>query len=180
MVESERNDLRQQLQRLQDENDLIKSYMNRLPSEIEYQKLKQSHQILEEQLKQSNQTTTEYRKEKNDLKKQILAHQRKIDEQQQKIQSHESSMNTILLNAKCLTMDERVETEKKFKELNQIVQQLNEKLNEEKLNRKHEQHLNENNSRTLKSLSNDITQKEQKIKEMTCLLRQVTLFTFCI
>ena len=54
---------------LQDENDLLKSYMNRLPSEIEYEKLQQSHRILQDQLEQSNQTVTEYRKEKNQLKK---------------------------------------------------------------------------------------------------------------
>ncbi|CAF3342686.1 unnamed protein product [Rotaria sp. Silwood1] len=172
IVESERNDLRQQLQHLQDENDLIKSYMNRLPSEIEYQKLQQAHQILEDQLKQSNQTLIDYRKEKNYLKKQLLTYQRTINEQQQTIQSHELSIDKSLLNAKCLTIDERIETEKKFKEFNQIIQQLNEKLNEEKLNRKHDQYLNENNTCTVKSLSNDIAKKEQIIKEMTNLLRQ--------
>ncbi|CAF4365416.1 unnamed protein product, partial [Rotaria sp. Silwood2] len=133
IVESERNDLRQQLQHLQDENDLIKSYMNRLPSEIEYQKLQQSHQILEDQLKQSNQTLVDYRKEKNHLKKQLLTYQRTINEQQQTIQSHELSTDKSLLNAKCLTIDERIETERKFKEFHQIIQQLNENLNEEKL-----------------------------------------------
>ncbi|CAF1238610.1 unnamed protein product [Rotaria magnacalcarata] len=172
IVECERNDLRQQLQHLQDENDLIKSYMNRLPSEIEYQKLRQSHQILEDQLKQSNQTVIESRKEKNHLKKQLITYERTINEQQQKIQSHESSSDKTLLNAKCLTMDERVETEKKFKQLNQTIQQLNEKLNEEKLLRKHDQYLNEINTRTLQSLSNEIAKKEQTIKETTNLLRQ--------
>ncbi|CAF3528436.1 unnamed protein product [Rotaria socialis] len=172
IVECERNDLRQQLQHLQDENDLIKSYMNRLPSEIEYQKLKQSHQILEDQLKQSSQTVIESRKEKNHLKKQLITYERTINEQQQKIQLHESSSDKTLLNAKCLTMDERVETEKKFKQFNQTIQQLNEKLNEEKLLRKHDQYLNETNTRTLQSLSNEIAKKEQTIKETTHLLRQ--------
>jgi len=69
LVESERNELRQQLQNLQDENDLIKSYLNRLPSEIEYEKLRQSYKILDDQLKESNQIINEYRKEKNHLKK---------------------------------------------------------------------------------------------------------------
>jgi hypothetical protein len=147
--------------------------MNRLPSEIEYEKLQQSHQILQDQLKQSNQTLIEYRKEKIQLKKQLITYQRNIDEQQQTIQSQESLTDKSLLNAKCLTIDERIETDKKFEEFNRIIQQLNEKLNEEKLIRKHDQHLNENNISTVQSLSNDIAKKEENIREMTSLLRQV-------
>jgi len=168
-VESERNNLRQQLQHLQDENDLIKSYMNRLPSEIEYEKLRQSYQILEDQFKQSNQTIIEYRKEKNHLKKQLLNYETKINEREQIIQSPDKS----LLNAKCLTIDERIETEKKFQEFNQIIQQLNEKLNSEIFNNKHNQHLHDNNLQTVQSLTNDIAKKEQTIREMKNLLRQV-------
>jgi len=147
--------------------------MNRLPSEIEYEKLQQSHQILQDQLKQSNQTLMEYRKEKIQLKKQLITYQRNIDEQQQTIQSQEFLTDKSLLNAKCLTIDERIETEKKFEEFNRIIQQLNEKLNEEKLIRKHDQHLNENNISTVQSLSNNIAKKEENIREMTSLLRQV-------
>ena len=173
IVESERNNLRQQLQHLQDENDLIKSYMNRLPSEIEYEKLQQSRQILQDQLKQSNQTVIEYRKEKTHLKKQLITYQRNIDEQQQTIKSQELLTDKSMLNAKCLTIDERIETEKKFEEFKKIIQELNEKLNEEKLIRKHDQHLNENNIHTVESLSNDVAKKEQSIRQMTSLLRQV-------
>ncbi len=171
-VESERNNLRQQLQHLQDENDLIKSYMNRLPSEIEYEKLRQSYQILEDQFKQSNQTIIEYRKEKNHLKKQLLNYETKINEREQIIQSPDKS----LLNAKCLTIDERIETEKKFQEFNQIIQQLNEKLNVEIFNNKHNQHLHDNNLQTVQSLTNDISKKEQTIREMKNLLRQVKIY----
>ncbi|CAF1566573.1 unnamed protein product, partial [Adineta steineri] len=71
------------------ENELIKSYMNRLPSEIEYEQLKQSYRILQDQIKQSDQTLVEYRKEKVQLKKQLITYQRNIDEQQQTIKSHE-------------------------------------------------------------------------------------------
>lgn len=173
IVESERNNFRQQLQHLQDENDLIKSYMNRLPSEIEYEKLQQSNQILQDQLKQSNETIIEYRKEKIQLKKQLSTYQRNIDEQQQKLKSQELLTDKPMLNAKCLTIDERIETEKKFEEFKKIIQELNEKLNEEKLIRKHDQHLNENNIHTVESLSNNIAKKEQCIKEMTSVLRQV-------
>jgi hypothetical protein len=169
LIESERNNLRQELQHLQDENDLIKSYMNRLPSEIEYEKLRQSHQILEDQLKQSNQTIIEYRKEKNDLKKQIITYEQK----QQTIKSSELSSEKILLNTKYLTIDERIERDQKFEELNKIIQQLNEKLNQEKLNKKHDQYLNEKNIQIVQSLTNDITKKEQTINELTNLLRQV-------
>lgn len=157
----------------------MKSYMNRLPSEIEYQKLIQSHQILEDQLKQSNQTIFEYRKEKNLLKKQLVTHQSVISEQQQKIKSHELSLDKSMLNAKCLTIDERLETEKKFKEFNEIIKQLNEKLNQETLDRKHEQHINENNLQTVQSLTSDITKKEQIIKEMKNQLRQVHQLENC-
>jgi len=169
LIESERNNLRQELQHLQDENDLIKSYMNRLPSEIEYEKLRQSHQILEDQLKQSNQTIIEYRKEKNHLKKQIITYEQK----QQTIKSSELSSEKFLLNTKCLTIDERIERDQKFEELNKIIQQLNEKLNQEKLNKKHDQYLNEKNLQIVQSLTNDITKKEQTINELTNLLRQV-------
>ncbi|CAF3817123.1 unnamed protein product [Adineta steineri] len=172
IVECERNKLRQELQCLQDENELIKSYMNRLPSEIEYEQLKQSYRILQDQLKQSDQTLVEYRKEKVQLKKQLITYQRNIDKQQQTIKSHESLTDKSMLNAKCLTIDERIETEKKFEEYNRIIQQLNEQLNQEKLNKKHDQHLNESNMRTVDSLSNDIGKKQQTIKEMTNLLRQ--------
>ncbi|CAF0805021.1 unnamed protein product [Adineta steineri] len=172
IVECERNKLRQELQCLQDENELIKSYMNRLPSEIEYEQLKQSYRILQDQLKQSDQTLVEYRKEKIQLKKQLITYQRNIDEQQQTIKSHESLTDKSMLNAKCLTIDERIETEKKFEEYNKIIQQLNEQLNQGKLNKKHDQHLNESNMRTVDSLSNDIGKKQQTIKEMTNLLRQ--------
>ncbi|CAF0778928.1 unnamed protein product [Adineta steineri] len=172
IVECERNKLRQELQCLQDENELIKSYMNRLPSEIEYEQLKQSYRILQDQLKQSDQTLVEYRKEKIQLKKQLITYQRNIDEQQQTIKSHESLTDKSMLNAKCLTIDERIETEKKFEEYNKIIQQLNEQLNQEKLNKKRDQHLNESNMRTVDSLSNDIGKKQQTIKEMTNLLRQ--------
>ena len=151
----------------------MKSYLNRLPSQIEFEKLQQSHRILEDQLKQSNQTLTEYRKEKNQLKKQIIIYKNTIDQQEQTIKSQELTKDKPLLNAKCLTMDERIETEKKFEEFNKIIQQLNEKLNEEKLNKKHDQHINENNIKTVQSLSNDIAKKEQTIREMTSLLRQV-------
>jgi len=175
IVESERNNLRQQLQHLQDENDLMKSYLNHLPSQIEYQKLQQSHQILDDQLKQSNQTLIEYRKEKNQLKKQIIIYKNTIDQQEQTIKSQELTKDKPLLNAKCLTMDERIETEKKFEEFNKIIQQLNEKLNQEKLNKKHDSHINDNNIRTVQSLSNDIAKKEQTIREMTTLLRQVDI-----
>jgi len=169
LIESERNNLRQELQHLQNENDLIKSYMNRLPSEIEYEKLRQSHQILEDQLKQSNQTIIEYRKEKNHLKKQIITYEQK----QQTIKSSELSSEKFLLNTKCLTIDERIERDQKFEELNKIIQQLNEKLNQEKLNKKHDQYLNEKNLQIVQSLTNDITKKEQTINELTNLLRQV-------
>ncbi|CAF1149642.1 unnamed protein product [Adineta ricciae] len=174
IVESDRDDLRRRLQILQDENDLLKSYMNRLPSEIEYEKLQQSHRILQDQLEQSNQTVTEYRKEKNQLKKQLVTYQRRIDEQQQQfsIKSQESMSDQSIFNAKCLTIDERIETQKKFEELNKIIQQLNEQLNKEKSNRKHDQHLNETNVHTVESLSIDLAKKEQTIKEMTNLLRQ--------
>ncbi|CAF0778961.1 unnamed protein product [Adineta steineri] len=172
IVECERNKLRQELQCLQDENELIKSYMNRLPSEIEYEQLKQSYRILQDQLKQSDQTLVEYRKEKIQLKKQLITYQRNIDEQQQTIKSHESLTDKSILNAKCLTIDEKIETEKKFEEYNRIIQQLNEQLNQEKLNKKHDQHLNESNMRTVDSLSNDIGKKQQTIKEMTNILRQ--------
>ena len=151
----------------------MKSYMNRLPSQIEYQKLQQTHQILQDQCKQSNQTLVEYRKEKNQLKKQLTTYQHTVNEQQQTIKTHELSADKSLLNAKCLTIDERIETDKKFEEFNKIIQQLNEKLNEEQLNRKHDQRLNENNIRTVESLSNDIAKKEQSIREITSLLRQV-------
>jgi hypothetical protein len=147
--------------------------MNRLPSDIEYQRLQQSHQILEDQLQQSKQTIVEYQKEKHQLKKQMITYQRTIDEQQQTIKTHDKSSEKSLLNAKCLTIDERLETKNKFEEFKIIIEQLNEKLNEEKLNRKHDQHLNENNMHTVESLSNDIAKKEQIIREMTSLLRQV-------
>ena len=167
---------------LQDENDLLKSYMNRLPSEIEYEKLQQSHRILQDQLEQSNQTVTEYRKEKNQLKKQLITYQRRIDEQQQQssIKSHESISDQSIFNAKCLTIDERIETQKKFEELNKVIQQLNEQLNKERSNRKHDQHLNETNVHTVESLSIDLAKKEQTIKEMTNLLRQVKPRVFCL
>ncbi len=175
-VESERNNLRQQLQHLQDENDHLKSYMNRLPSEIEYQKLRQSYQILEDQFKQSNQMNNEYRKEKSSLKKQLITFQHTIDEQKRTIKTHELSTDKSLLNAKCLTIDERKERDQKFEEYNRIIEQLKEKLNEEILNKKQNQHVNENNIRTVQSLTNDIAKKEQTIKEITSLLRQVDLF----
>jgi hypothetical protein len=152
----------------------MKSYLHHLPSQIEYQKLQQSHQILEDQLKQSNQTVIEYRKEKTQLKKQLISNQQTIDQQQQQIiKSQELSADKVLLNAKCLTIDERIETEKKFEEFHKLVQQLSEKLNEEKITRKRDQHLNENNIRTVQSLSNDVAKKEQTIREMTSRLRQV-------
>ncbi|CAF1555867.1 unnamed protein product [Adineta ricciae] len=174
IVENDRDDLRRRLQILQDENDLLKSYMNRLPSEIEYEKLQQSHRILQDQLEQTNQTVAEYRKEKNELKKQLFTCQRRIDEQQQQssIKSHESMSDQSIFNAKCLTIDERIETQKKFEELNKIIQQLNEQLNKERSNRKHDQHLNETNVHTVESLSIDLAKKEQTIKELTNLLRQ--------
>jgi len=87
------------------------------------------------QLKQSNQTLTEYRKEKNQLKKQLLTCQNTIEQQEQTIKSQEITADKSLLNAKCLSIDERIETEKKFEEFNKLIQQLNDKLNEEKLNR---------------------------------------------
>ena len=170
-IQSERNDLRQQLQHLQNENDLLKSYMNRLPSEIEYEKLRQSYRILEDQLKQSNETNIEYRKEKNQLKKQLITVQQTINEQKQTIKSVE----IVPFNAKCLTIDERNERDKKFEEFNRIIEQLNERLHEEILNKKQNQYLNENNIQTVQSLTNDIAKKEQTIKEMTSLLRQVDL-----
>lgn len=171
LVESERNNLRQELQNLQNENDLIKTYMNRLPSEIEYEKLKQSYQILQDQYKQSNQTIVEYRKEKNHLKKQILIYEQ---QQQQSIKkSSDLSEEKILLNAKCLTVDERNERDKKYEEFNQIIQQLNEKLNEENISLKQYQNLNENNIKTVQSLTNDLKKKEQFIKDLTNQLRQV-------
>jgi chromosome segregation ATPase len=150
--------------------------MNRLPSEIEYEKLRQSYQILEDQFKQSNQTIIEYRKEKNHLKKQLLTHQHTIDQQKQTIKSQELSSDKSLLNAKCLTIDERIDRDQKFEELNRIIQQLNIKLNEEILHRKQDQHLIDNNVKTLHSLTNDMAKKEQTIKEMTSLLRQVDIF----
>ncbi|UJR33912.1 hypothetical protein I4U23_021331 [Adineta vaga] len=173
IVENDRTNLRQQLQLLQDENDLIKSYMNRLPSEIEYEKLQQSHRILQDQFEQSNQTITEYRKEKNQLKKQFIIYQRQMDEQQQySMKSQETLSDKSMFNAKCLTIDERIETQKKFEEFNKTIQQLNQQLNEEKSNRKHDQRLNETNIHTVESLSNELAKKEQTIKEITSLLRQ--------
>lgn len=174
-MKSERDNLRQQLQQLQDENDLLRSYMNRLPSEIEYEKLRQSHQILEDQLKQSHQTNTEHRKEKNHLKKQLIAFQHTIVEQTQTIKSHELSAEKSPLNAKCLTIDERMERDHKFEEFNRTIEQLKEKLHEEISNKKHHQHVNENNVRTVQSLTNEIAKKEQSVREMTSLLRQVEL-----
>lgn len=165
---------------LQDENDLIKSYMNRLPSEIEYEKLQQSHQILQDQLEQSNQTVTEYRKEKIQLKKQLVTYQRRIDEQQPSMKSQESVSDQSVFNAKCLTIDERIETQKKFEELNRIIQQLKEQINQERSDRKHDQRLNETNIHTVESLSNDLAKKEQTIKEMTNLLRQVKPTISCL
>jgi hypothetical protein len=146
--------------------------MNRLPSEIEYERLQQAHRILQDQLEQSNQTVAEYRKEKTDLKRQLITRQRQIEEQQS-AKSQESIVDKSMLNAKCLTMDERIQTEKKFAEMNLIIQQLNDQLNEAKRNRKEDQRLNENNVRTVESLANDVAKKEQSIREMTNLLRQV-------
>ena len=172
-IESERNTLRQQLQHLEDENDLLKTYMNRLPSEIEYQRLRQSYQILEDQLKLSQQTNVEYRKEKNDLKKQLNTFQHTIIEQTQTIQSHELSMDKSHFNAKCLTIDERKERDQTFEELNQIIEQLKEKLTEEISTKKHHQHLNDKNIHTVQSLTNEIAKKEQNIKQITNLVKQV-------
>lgn len=146
--------------------------MNRLPSEIEYEKLRQSHQILQDQLTQSNQTIIEYRKEKTHLKKQLL-----ISEQQlTKKSSPDLSQEKVLLNAKCLTIDERNERDRKYEEFNHKIQELNEKLNEEKIHQKNYQYLNENNIKTVQSLTNEVLKKEQNIKELTNYLRQVN---FC-
>ncbi len=171
MIESERNNLRQELQHLQNENDLMKSYMNRLPSEIEYEKLRQSYQILEDQLKQSNQIIIEYRKEKNHLKKQLITYEQQIPII--KSSPSELSSDKNLLNAKCLTIDERIERDQKYEEFNKIIKELNEKLSKEILNRKHNQHINENNIQIVQALTKDIEKKEQTIKEMTNRLRQV-------
>lgn len=149
--------------------------MNRLPSEIEYERLQQSHRILQDQLEQSNQTVSDYRKEKTQLKKQLIAQQRQMDEQQQQhsIKSQESIADKSMFNAKCLTMDERVQTEKKFDELNETIRQLKQQLDEEKSCRKEDRRLNENNMRTVESLANEMAKKEQCIKDLTRLSRQV-------
>ena len=148
--------------------------MNRLPSEIEHEKLRQSYQILEDQLKQSHQTNVEYRQEKNHLKKQLMTSQHTITEQTQLIQSHQAlTMDKVHLNAKSLTIDERKARDEKFFEFNRMIEQLNEQLRKEIENQKHHQHVNENNIRTVQSLSDNLAKKEQTIKEMNTLLRQV-------
>ena len=173
-IESERNQLRHELQRVQDENDLLKSYMNRLPSEIEYEKLRQSHQILEDQLKQSHQTNIEYRKEKTQLKKQLITSQHTIAEQTQTIQSHQAlAYDKSSLNAKALTIDERKERDEKFEEFNRIIEQLQGRLQEEMNKKQHQQYVNEKNIQTVQSLTENLANKEQTIKEMNVLLRQV-------
>lgn len=171
-IENERNDLRERLQRIQDENDLIKTYMNRLPSEIEYEKLRQSHQILEDQLKQSNQTIVEYRKEKVQLKKQLINQQKTILEEKKQ----DLAVAKPLLNEKSLTKDERIERDTKYEEFRRMIEDLKEKLDEESQNRKQNQYLNEKNTKIVQSLTTDLEKKEQGIKELTHLLRQVEIF----
>ena len=172
-VESERNDLRRELQHVQDENELMKTYMNRLPSDIEYQKLQQSFQILEDQFKQSKQTLAEHRQEKNQLKKLLTTYQQTIDDQERKLQTMPVASDPSMFNAKCLTIDERVENEKQLEHLKKIIRELNETLHQEQQTRKEQQYLQETNQRTVQSLSNEIDKKEQTIKEISGLLRQV-------
>ena len=133
--------------------------------------------MLEDQLKQSNQINNEYRKEKNSLKKQLTVSQNTIEEQKHTIKTRELSMDKSLLNAKCLTIDERKERDMKFEELNRIIGQLKEELTHEMINKKQSQHLNENNIRTVQSLTNEISKKEQTIKEVTGFLRQVMIYS---
>lgn len=150
--------------------------MNRLPSEIEYEKLRQSYAILEDQLKQSHQTNNEYRQEKNHLKKQLITSQQTIVEQTQMIQTHQAlTKDKVHLNAKSLTIDERRERDEKFEEFHRIIEQLNEQLRKEIDSRKHHQHVNENNIRTVQSLTDNLAKKEQTIKEMNTRLRQVQI-----
>lgn len=148
--------------------------MNRLPSEIEYEKLRQSHEILSDQLKQSHQTNNEYRQEKIQLKKQLITYQHTIAEQTQTIQSHQAlTYEKSFLNAKSLTIDERKERDEKFDEFNRIIEQLKERLQEEITNKKHQTYVNEQNVQTVQSLTDNLAKKEQTIKEMNTLLRQV-------
>ena len=155
----------------------MKSYINRLPSDVEHEKLQQSYRILEGQLKQSEQTLIDYRKDKQQLKKQLVTYQKTLDEQREQIKAAERCSEPAMFNAKCLSIDERIETDKKFTELNRTIQELNEKLNDERLQRQHDHRLNESNIRTVESLSNAIAKSEQTIREMTALLRQVRIFS---
>lgn len=147
--------------------------MNRLPSDIEYQKLQQSFQILDDQFKQSKQTLAEHRKEKNQLKKLLVTYQQTIDDQERKLQTMPVASDPSMFNAKCLTIDEKVENEKQLEHLKKIIRELNDTLNQEKQHRKEQQYLQETNQRTVQSLSNEIDKKEQTIKETSGLLRQV-------
>ena len=151
----------------------MKSYINRLPSDVEHEKLQQSYRILEDQWKQSQQTLLDYRRDKHQLKMQLVAYQQTIDEQRDQIKSAQRCSEPAMLNAKCLSIDERIETEKKFAELNRTIEELNDKLNDERAQRQHHHQLNESNIRTVESLSNAVAKSEQTIREMTALLRQV-------
>ena len=149
--------------------------MNRLPSEIEYEQLRQNYQILENQLQQSNQTIVDYRKEKVQLKKQLSQQETFLEQQKQLINKQESTMNKPLLNEKSLTKDERIERDEKYQQFTNIIENLNQKLNEEIQNRKQNQYLNEKNLKIVQSLTNELEKKEQNIKELTNLIRQVEI-----
>lgn len=171
-IELERTNLRQKLQQLENENDLLKSYMNRLPSEIEYEKLRQDYQILENQLKQSNQTIVDYRKEKVLLKKQLIQQENLLEQQKHTIEKHDLSINKSLCNEKSLTKDERIERDEKYQQFTNLIENLNQKLNDEIKNRKQSQYLNEKNLKIVQSLSNELESKEKNIKDLTNLVRQ--------
>jgi chromosome segregation ATPase len=173
--EFERDELRRQLQHVQDENERMKSYIDRLPSDIEYQRVRQSHRILEEQLKQSNEMIADYRNEKNILKTKLTSSQQIIDEQRQRRATSNdcAPSDAIMFNAKCFTVDERIAAEQQCEHLRRTIDELTRKLTEEKSQRKQQEYLQDNNRCTVQSLSNDIAERQRTIKEMTSLLRQV-------
>lgn len=173
-VRRERDEFRRKLQQVQDENDLMKSYMNRLPTEIEYEQLKQRCKILEDQLRVSKESIEESRDEKILLKNQLKLFQGKLVEQKEKIENlSKLEENPLNYGAKYLTMDERAEVEKEMENLRKLIADLNGKLNEEKLRRREEKNVEEKNRAIVENLSKEIRSKEEEIQKLKILLRQV-------
>lgn len=168
-VEKSRNEIRRDAEKLQNENELMKTYLSRLPSEIEFEKVRETLKIYEEKLKNAEETIEELREEKFRLKTRLKL----VEEERREIPKTNVQIDSTKFNTKILSIDERREKEKQIEILTKNLHELQMKIDEEKLEEKRQKNLQEQNEKTLEFLSMNVAEKEEKIRHLTSLLRQV-------